>query len=139
MKIAAIKKEDLNVLWPTVLPMFECALEFEHGQLTPEKIYNRIMAGNLVLLVALDEDDKIVAEQTLEVWKTETETICNLVTTGGNRMNEWLTDMAEVIDKLAVEFDCDVIRTRGRLGWLKVLKSQGYEPMYFVAQKRVNA
>ena len=136
MKIAAVKKEDLQTLWPTVLPMFECALEYEQGDLTPELIYNRIMKGNLVLLVAID-DDKIVAEQTLEVWKTGTQTICNLVTTGGNRMNEWLDDMAEVIDKLAAEFDCDVIRTRGRLGWLRVLKSQGYEPMYFVAQKRL--
>ena len=139
MKIAAIKKEDLAALWPTVLPMFECALEYESGELTPEKIYNRIMAGNLVLLVALDNDNKIIAEQTLEVWKTETETICNLVTTGGNRMNEWLEDMAKVIDRLAAEFNCDVIRTRGRLGWLRVLKSQGYEPKFFVAEKRVTS
>ena len=92
---------------------------------------------HLVLLVAIDDDDKIIAEQSLEVWEENGERICNLVTTGGSRMKEWVKELAEVIEKLAIEFDCDVIRTRGRLGWLRELKQFGYEPIFFVAQKRL--
>jgi len=136
MNISAIKPENILDVWWSVRGFIKSALEYEHGDLTETEILIQCLRGKF-LLVLCYTDDEIKSAHTFEVIDTPGKRIMGLVTTGGIDLNEWQDDLAEVIDGLAASHGCDVIHTRGRIGWLKKLERNGYKPLYFIAEKKV--
>lgn len=136
MNIAAVTPVQLPYIWPKIMEFIQKPLEFESGGLTPEKIYEEVKTGRFVLLVAW-EGSEIVAAQTAEIIADPQGRVMNLVTTGGHDLELWQDKMIEVIDQLAREQNCVSIRTRGRMGWLRQLKRNGYKPLYYIAEKRM--
>ena len=136
MIVGAIQPYQLPMVWESVKFHVERALEYEHGSLDLDKVYNAINEGRFQCLVVIDEATReIVASQTLEIIEECGGRLMNLVTTAGDRMDEWQDLLAEEIEKLAREQDCQWIQTRGRPGWLRQLKRNGYEPLFFVARR----
>jgi len=136
LEAIAVPKELLNETWPFVLRFIQEPLLHEQGDLTPEKVYNYIEDGTFILLVCVDKGN-IKAALTLEVIQKPTARIMNLVTTGGTEIDAWQDVMSDTVDIIAKENNCNFIHTRGRLGWLKQLKRNGYKPLYFIASKEV--
>jgi hypothetical protein len=137
MNIAAVTPRHLPAVWPRILEYIQKPLEYESGGLTPERIYELVEQGTYVLLVAW-QDKEILAAQTAEIIKDPQGRVMNLVTTGGHHLELWQDEMIEVIDRLAREQRCVSIRTRGRMGWLRQLKRNGYKPLYYIAEKRID-
>ncbi len=138
MKILAVDKTHLNTLWPYILRYIQEPLEHEAGDLTPQSIYDSICDGRYLLLVVYDEDQQIyLAAQTMEVIDSPRGRWANLITTGGKQLDTWEAALENTIEKLAIEQGCKSVCTRGRLGWFKRLKKYGYEPLYFIAQKKL--
>jgi hypothetical protein len=117
--------------------LIEPAIEYDHNDLTVEKVIQRLSEDSLRGLVVLDDDFVPVAFQTMELVQEGDVKILNLVTTAGDRLDEWVDELEQALEVFACDWDCDVIQTRGRPGWFKKLKKYGYEPLFFVAQKRV--
>ncbi len=136
MNIAAVTPRHLPAVWPRIMEFIQMPLEYESGGLTPELIYKGIEEGKYVLIVAW-EGATIMAAQTAEIITDPQGRVMNLMTTGGRELETWQDDMVEVIDKIAKEQKCISIRTRGRPGWLRQLKRNGYKPLYFIAEKRI--
>ena len=137
MNITAINAQHLPHVWPAIMQYIQEPLEYESGGLTPEKIYSRIEGGTFVLLVAW-EGNRVLAAQTCEVISDPAGRVMNLPTTGGVELEKWQDAMADAIERLATEQGCISVRTRGRPGWLRQLKRNGFKPLYFIAEKRIN-
>ncbi len=137
MEIEAVKPNQLSAVWPYILRWIQEPLVHDEGSLTPEKIFDFIDRGVMILLVVF-HDKKIIAAQTCEVMNMRHTRILNLVTTGGKQMDDgWLDLLLPAIKRIAIEQKCTAIRTRGRIGWLKKLKSFGYKPLYFITELEV--
>lgn len=134
--ISVINPENLAEAWVHVRPYIMSALEFEHGTLTEGKVFSNILENKYILLVVI-EDDKIIAAQTMQIIDEPGQRICNLVTTGGIGLEFWQDELLEAIEAIAKKNYCDCVQTRGRPGWLKKLKGNGYEPLYFIARKSI--
>jgi hypothetical protein len=137
VKLAAISRENVDAVWSKCLPHIREALKHEAGELTESVVYSRCVEGDFILLIVVDGDE-IIAVQTVEIVQTPARRIMGLVTTGGIRIEEWQDLLVDALDGMAQEAECDVIHTRGRLGWLRKLKRNGYKPLYFIAEKVVN-
>lgn len=128
--------ETVPQIWCGILRWIQEPLEYEHGSLTPEKIYQRLCGNEWILLIVTHEN-KCIAAQTIEIVTLGAGRVMNLVTTGGEQLELWQDKMCEVFDTLAKEQGCKKITTRGRIGWLRQLKRNGYTPVYFTAEKEV--
>ncbi len=137
LKIVAVPPHLLPGIWPYVLRYVQEALDYEHGDLTPEKMYDRIIDMQYLCIVAL-RGEEIMACQTAEIYDTDANRVMGLITTGGKELDQWQDALAEALEQLAIEQGCDVIRTRGRLGWLRKLKRNGFDPLYFIAEKKLH-
>jgi len=135
MKIIAVKPEYLNKIWPYIMRWIQEPLTHEHGALTPEEIYKSLHNEDWVLLIA-NHNNKIIAAQTCEIVEAR-HRVLNLVTTGGIKLELWQDEMIAALTAIAKQHHCKSILTRGRIGWLKQLKRNGFKPLYFIAEKRV--
>ncbi len=133
--------KNISEFWPRVAPFVELSLAYEGGDLSMRKIYDYVEQGIFLMVVVFDTTDKnhykMLAVQTMEIIKTPHGKLCNLVTTGGTDLDVWQDKLAAVIDTLAKNENCYAIHTRGRPGWLRQLKRNGYEPLYFIAEKKL--
>ncbi len=137
---AAIAPEKLDDFWNDITPFLSMALEHEHGGLDLDLIYKYIKEKYFLLVIVYDVEFKkkfIVAVQTIELRKTDDGLLCNLVTTAGVNLDNWQDALSDFIDKIARKENCYAIHTRGRFGWLRQLKRNGYEPLYFIAEKKL--
>lgn len=137
MMISALFPEDAKEIEPLLRPLIEPAIAYDNNDLTVEEVIERLSKDKLRGLVVLDDNYEAIAFQTMEVVQEGDKKILNLVTTAGERMDEWVDELENALEVFAADWRCDVIQTRGRPGWFKKLKKYGYEPLFFVAQKRV--
>ena len=133
MIVSAVKPDNLANVWQHVRPFILSALEFEHGTLTEGKVFSNILS-NIYILIVVVEDEIIIAAQTMQIIDEPGQRICNLVTTGGNKLDLWQDELMGAIKTIAKQNNCDYVQTRGRPGWLKKLKQNGFEPLYFIAR-----
>ena len=136
--IVAVHPDNLRWIWPRILRYIQEPLAYESDGLTPERLYDQIRQQRMLLLVALDKGE-ILAAQTMEIIETPQGKLINLVTTGGHDLDKWQDELAQAMDNIAKEQGAGSIRTRGRPGWLRQLKRNGYTPLYFIAEKRLNS
>ena len=138
MMISAVSPENCRAAWASLKAFVEPALDHDHNDTTSGDVLRAIEQGEMLLLCVMGDDGSILAVQTCEVVENEKgEKILNLVTTAGHNIEVWQDSLAEKLDEVAEGLGCGYIHTRGRLGWLRRLKRNGYEPLYFVAEKRV--
>ena len=137
MIITALFPDDAEKLRPILAPLIEPAIAYDNNDLSVDEVIKRISEDRLRALLVLDENAEPVALQTMEVVQEGDVKILNLVTTAGDRLDEWVDDLEQALEVFACDWRCDVIQTRGRPGWFRKLKKFGYEPLFFVAQKKV--
>jgi len=137
MMISALFPEDAKEIRPLLEPLITPAIAYDNNDLTVDEVIERLSKDTLRALIVLDENHEPLALQTMELVQEGDVKILNLVTTAGERLDEWVDDMEQALEVLACDWRCDVIQTRGRPGWFRKLKKYGYEPLFFVAQKKV--
>ena len=137
--IGAVSPEQAESYWPLIKPFIEPALKYEHEGTTADDILDLIILRRCCCFLAYDSEYNIVGCQTAEVHdEPDGFRIFNLVTTAGHDVDNWQDPMLEACERVARELDCEVIQTRGRLGWFKQLKRNGFAPKYFIAEKKLN-
>lgn len=136
MKISELSALQIAHTWPLLAPMIIEAIDITDNELTEIEVMRRCLSGQFRLFVAIDKD-KIIGVQTIE--HLPAENLINLVTTGGIELEKWQDAILETIEGIAREQQCTAIQTRGRMGWLKQLKRNGFKPLLFVARKEVKS
>lgn len=135
--ISAITPEMIPLVWHNVRHMVEAAIEYSHGELHIDTIYNRLVDKEMVMLT-VSEEDMIVAALTIEKRDFQSgKSILNVTTAGGADLHIWMDQMDPVLVDLAKEHGCEEIYIVGRAGWARALKRKGYGKIHTVVSKKV--
>ena len=135
--ISAIPTHMVEVIWPRVQDMIQVAIDHSNGELDIDQMYTKIVDSEMLLLT-INENDRIVATLTIEKRSFDTgKTIMNVVTAGGADMHLWISEVDRVLNQLAKEHGCEDIYIIGRVGWVRTLKEIGYERIHTTLAKRV--
>lgn len=129
MIVSAIPVEYVRVVWPDVEPMLRAAVDTVEDKYTTEAILRDVLAGNLGLWVAM-EDDKIIAAFTTRIVVYPKRRALAIDWVGGTKMKEWLPEALEMLGQYAADHDCKHIESIGRFGWERVLQRHGWHKEY---------
>lgn len=138
MNIQLVLKDDIEEGWNLIEPFIQPAMDFDAAGNTADSVKNAMMRGDVLALVITDNEGLIIAVQTMEIHNDNDEKVLNLLTTAGTRLDEWQDDVLKTLETFAKNLGCDAIRTRGRAGWMRILKKHGFEHLYTITEKRLN-
>lgn len=135
--MAAVKPEMIPLVWVTVEPMIQAAVDHSHGELSTEVILQRLLDQEMLLLTVC-EGSKIMASVTVEKREFQTgKNILNVTTAGGSDLHIWMKFLDEVLDNLARDYGCEEVVIVGRAGWERMLKNIGYGKLHTVMSRKV--
>ena len=135
--VSAIKPNMVPIVWPMVEDMLKRPLEHSNNELNIETVFMRIIKGDM-LLVTISKGSDIVAAIAIEQTTFDTgKKIMNLTLVGGDDMHEWMHKFDEVTQNLAKDYGCEEIYIIGRKGWVRALRSLGFDTVHTVVSKKV--
>ena len=118
-EFTGILSRDVWVIWGSVKGFIQDGLA--EGE-SLDTILERLTATSCQLWVAFD-DELIIAACVTELPTIGTRKVCNVISCGGTRMDEWLGLSLPVIEAWAKQYDCTAMRfPEIRPGWQRVLK-----------------
>ena len=138
LTIAAIPKEQLNKVWYKCEPLILMAASKAPDDINLDRIKSEIEAKRTILITISNETD-IIALHTLDVRTLDSGIKALYIPiTAGTRMSEWIDEFLVIVENLALDLDCGLIRGGSpRQGWLRKLKPYGWNPVYTIFEKRV--
>jgi hypothetical protein len=121
--VAAVPPVLVPPLWASVEPILAMAVDKAHGDLDIDNLYDRLLAGQEMLLAVLD-GPLVIAACIVTVSTLDTGVrVLYVPALAGNRMDEWFEQGLSVLRHLAKEQGCTSIRACGRPGWQKQIPS----------------
>ena len=121
---------DVDSVWSVVRPMLQKVVTQSPDDLSIEKIYHRLVAGN-DLLILISTGTEFLASITMRIKTTDTGVrVLYLPVVSGNKMDTWLDKFLDFAKEIARDHQCTQIRGTGRNGWVKKLKSRGWNDMF---------
>ena len=130
--IRFIEKDRLDSYWQLVNQWIDKAID--HDELSIHDVRNNIENGKMGLLVA-SKNGEVLAGCIVEFIKYSKCSALRVVALGGERMNMWLDQLLDFLDRWAKDNDMFRIEQAGRKGWLKILTKYGYNQRYVVMTK----
>ncbi len=119
VRFVGILSKDIWVIWGSVKGFIQDGLA--EGE-SLDTILERLTATSCQLWVAYDAD-QIIAACVTELPTIGTRKVCNVISCGGTRMDEWLGLSLPVIEAWAKHNGCTAMRfPEIRPGWQRVLK-----------------
>jgi hypothetical protein len=127
-KIVALPTSLVPVLWDKMIPHLQKAIEISNGELTEEGVKGALVSGNQMALLICREES-VVAVHTLEIKElSEGLRVLHINAIGGDEMDSWFEQYVLVMRAIAKDLNCTEVRGCAvRDGWLKYLKSTGFE------------
>ncbi len=124
-----MKNTDIDAIWDEVLPVMEKVLRYNFGFYSMDDVKSELKDGG-ALLICVKDGDELLACITCKEMPHPTKRVLSMPVVCGTRMNDWIDLCQETTRKLAKELGYDMLITRGRKGWTKVLKGYGYKEIY---------
>ena len=140
MSIFRVAIPDIERIWPLARMWIGKALvhSAERG-LTAQQIHDGLLIGNYTLIIQ-QVGETITGAATLERYEESGRVICLIVTLAHEDINqENHRQFLDYVQGLALEYGCDCVQVKGRKGWERRLKGDGFEPIYTCLEKRVAA
>lgn len=133
--ISALPINKVDSAWAYVSPFIKKGLDEGLNECTMEDVKERANSGEVLIIMV--EDNELLCVQTYEIVNRTNKKIMNLFTTGGIKLDSYISELLDVIDNIAKEQNCDSIYTKGRKGWERKLKGYGYNHGYTILEKRL--
>lgn len=125
-----VPPEDLNRAWLKVLPYVRNLIEeVSGGRMTEMSLYKDLLNGDHQLWVVIDENDNanLVAFVITRVVQYEKIRLLSIDHLAGERLEEWMQPMYELIERWAREVaHTDGVEVFGRAGWERAFDKIGY-------------
>lgn len=130
-KLFLIPHDSVKLVWPLAEPMIERAILHSDGLLKIGDIEGGVKDGSKQLWVIVG-GDKCLASIVTEIINDT----CFIWAIGGEEMREWLP-LHTQLEAWAKGEGCDAVHFFGRLGWLRTMRSRGYERRLVVMRKEL--
>ena len=127
--IFAVEAKNITLIWSDVRPILEKVLKYNEHTYDMAKVCNDLVSGKQILL-CIKDDEEYLACIICDAVEDDGKKILHMPIVCGTRMNEWIDLAHETVPKLARTLGFDMITTKGRKGWTRVLKKYGYDEMY---------
>ncbi len=127
-QVALVPQEETRAFWPKVAPLLVKAVRYAEGRTDMRSIFTAVQEERQHLWIAYDDADKIVAAAFV-THKEQYPHMAVLVIdcVGGSKMQHWLQLASEVFRNCARDMGCANVAMYGRPGWVRVLKSCGWQ------------
>lgn len=127
-----VPTENINELWPKILPWAEDFCQYSQGSYDPPYILGKLQMGQMQLWLVM-KNEGILAVVLTEIRKTIIKE-CVIVVTAGKNMDAWI-HLLMTLEKYAILMGCQKIIGIARPGWEKVLKPLGYKKTHVELEK----
>lgn len=118
INLRGVLAEDVGVWWPAVEGWVEQALSHGPGLYAPEDVLERVLAREMQLWVACDDEEPIGCVTTsVEKFPRRTVLLIGVVAGRRGRSREWIKGMDDLLRAYARHAGCDLQLAEGRLGW----------------------
>jgi hypothetical protein len=130
----------IDLYWEEMLPHIDKVVEVSNYEFTADSIRLRALNLNSVMVVVRNLDKKIVAVTTAEVVTYDSGLRSLLLPIiGGDGLYEWGDEWFRMMKHLAKYLNCTELRgLAARDGWLKLLKSRGWNENHTVITYQLN-
>lgn len=129
-----VKVEDIDLVWPVVLPMLQRAIDLNDGDFDGNHVFERLMEDTMQLFIGYNTDDIIYAAVT-ELIPYQHNKALRIVLMGGKQINSWVD--TKIFEKFGKLEGCNRIEIVGRKGWVKKLESRGYKQTHYIVTKEL--
>ena len=133
--VALVPRTMVEYVWDECTPFLEMVLAKAPEDIGLDKVYNRCLSGDTMLVIITDGSE-IIAVNTLEVRELDSgNKILFLPIIGGSRTEEWQDRFIDLAHEIARHHDCIELRGMAvRKAWLRKLSRYGFEE-HFVTLK----
>ena len=129
MQVSLIPKDHVSVVWEDIKPYIAKAAEHTYGRYTVDDILDSIIQYNRDLWMAFDDGG--VKGIVITYMKNYPQKLyLDLEFCAGDEGLTWKAPMLKVLQHWAYDNGCDGIESSGRLGWAKIMKNDGYKPLW---------
>jgi len=129
-----VKVDDIDLVWPVVLPMLQRAIDLNDGDFDGNHVFERLMEDTMQLFIGYNTDDIIYAAVT-ELIPYQHNKALRIVLMGGKQINSWVD--TKTFEKFGRLEGCNRIEIVGRKGWVKKLISRGYKQTHYIVTKEL--
>lgn len=119
--IVVVSPEQAALSWHIFEPLIRRCTDKSNGCYEPIDILKEVLNGDQVMWAAWDKERGAVdAVMTTQVVNLPRRRICKVVWVAGDRMETWVAEFVETIEKYAKEKGCTGGKGFMRRGWLRV-------------------
>lgn len=135
--ISLVAPDMVNLIWHSVGKFIQLAVDESNGELTADKIKERLINQEMAL-ATIHDGDKVLSGVTFEMRTFDSgKRVLNICTAGGEAMDAWVPLVDNLADELAIKHGCEDVYIIGRAGWLRTLKQRGYGHVHTVISRKV--
>jgi hypothetical protein len=128
-QISLVPPQFLDDAWEHVKDYIEVAVEQTDGRYTIEDAYTLVKERGYLLWVALGEHEMKGAVITCFLHYPRKKAL-HIMFLGGAEGRAWKEAMLKMLQRFAKDQSCDIIEASGREGWSRVLKQDGFTPLW---------
>lgn len=132
MNAVKVSPDCVPGVWPRIRPWVMESIANGDGWWSEREAYDRCVNGLCGLWLA--EASQISAFAITEIENWDSKRVATIALCGGRGLETWKHILSE-IEAWAREWQADEIQVRGRLGWQRVLKEDGYRPQIITLAK----
>src|SRR6478609_8784585 len=122
MRIGIVAPSDASLVWTLAGPLLEKSTEWSGGRYDLNAIYEQIKSGEQTLWLVSERPREPIAAFTTRVLVYPLVTVLSCQFCGGqNRMDEWIVQCDEILNRFARDAGCTMIELAGRAGWSRKL------------------
>ena len=115
--------------WPYVKDFIEIAVKQTDGRYTLEDAYKMVSDQGYLLWAALGEDGIKGAIITCFLTYPRKKSL-HIMFLGGTQGHDWKAQFLKTMRKFARDQGCSAIEASGREGWSRMLKADGFKPLW---------
>lgn len=134
VELKTVQSSDIPKVWNEIVPLLNRLVEYD-DDVTLEGIQVDLLERKKQLWTATDQ--KINAVALTQIYSNSKSKVCLLFGCAGDDLSEWVGFMP-VIEAWATSIGCDRMELRGRTGWVRVLKNNGWVVEQVVLRKELN-
>lgn len=124
--VMALQPDDCETLRETLRPWLQDAIAYDvAARSSPDALVDHMVSGQL-MPIAITDEKRVKALCTAELVETNKGLALHIVTLVGEDQEEWLPQLLDVLETVALEQGCAVMACTGRPGWRRVLRKHGW-------------
>ena len=137
-EMSMVPPQMLGGVWRKSERLIDKLQRVSHGRFENQDILHELFSGKQQFWAVWDGEIDglpIIGVVITEIMAYPRKRILCIQYCAGDRLNEWMSDILELLEEWAKTCDCDGLELTGRRGWVRTLQPEGWKEEYVVVSK----